>query len=55
MGIGRISEPMISPETTSSTRRFCCRPVAVSFDATGWVLPNPLAVTEASEIPALVR
>ena len=30
-----ISVPMISPETTISTRRFCCRPAAVSFEATG--------------------
>ena len=30
-----ISVPMISPEITSSTRRFCCRPSAVSFEATG--------------------
>ena len=31
--------PMASPLTTSSTRRFFCRPSAVSFDATGCVLP----------------
>ena len=30
-----ISVPMTSPEITSSTRRFCCRPSAVSLDATG--------------------
>ena len=41
----------MSPDTTSSTRRFCCRPEAVSLDATGIVFPNPLAVTESSGIP----
>ncbi len=30
-----ISVPITSPEITSSTRRFCCRPLAVSLDATG--------------------
>jgi hypothetical protein len=30
-----ISLPIRSPEITSSTRRFFCRPAAVSFDATG--------------------
>ena len=35
-----ISWPMISPEITSSTRRFCCRPEEVSFEATGWVFPK---------------
>jgi hypothetical protein len=29
--------PIASPATISSTRRFCCRPVGVSLDATGWV------------------
>ena len=31
--------PMMSPETTSSTLRFCWRPVELSFVATGWELP----------------
>jgi len=31
----RIYWPMTSPETISSTRRFCCRPLAVSLEATG--------------------
>lgn len=31
--------PIASPFTTSSTRRFFCRPSAVSFDAIGFVLP----------------
>jgi hypothetical protein len=30
-----ISVPITSPEITSSTRRFCCRPSAVSLEATG--------------------
>jgi hypothetical protein len=30
-----ISVPIISPEITISTRRFCCRPFAVSLEATG--------------------
>jgi hypothetical protein len=30
-----ISVPIISPEITSSTRRFCCQPCAVSFEAAG--------------------
>ncbi len=30
-----ISVPITSPEITSSTRRFNCRPSAVSLDATG--------------------
>src|SRR5581483_11084994 len=33
--------PIASPLTISSTRRFNCRPVAVAFEATGWVLPKP--------------
>jgi hypothetical protein len=30
-----ISVPITSPEITISTRRFCCRPSAVSLEATG--------------------
>src|SRR4051794_38024785 len=30
-----IAVPITSPEITSSTRRFCCRPLGVSFEATG--------------------
>ena len=45
-----ISVPIRSPEMTISTRRFSWRPCAVSLDATGWLLPNPLAVTEVSAI-----
>src|SRR5689334_24781363 len=50
-----IAVPMTSPEITSSTRRFCCRPPAVSLDATGCDLPKPLAVTESPAIPCCTR
>ncbi len=30
-----IVVPITSPDTTNSTRRFCCRPAAVSLDAIG--------------------
>jgi len=33
--------PIGSPETTSSTRRFCCLRAAVSLLATGCPSPNP--------------
>jgi hypothetical protein len=49
------SAPMISPETTSSTRRFRWRPAAVSFEATGMVFPKPFAVTEVAGIPCSTR
>jgi hypothetical protein len=44
--------PMTSPETTNSTRRFCCRPAGVSFVATGWLLPNPREAMEVRAIPS---
>ena len=50
-----ICWPMISPETTSSTRRFCWRPAAVSFEATGWLFPNPLEVTDVPATPSFVK
>jgi len=50
-----IAVPMISPEITISTRRFCCRPCAVSFEATGWDFPKPSVVTDAGAIPDCVR
>ena len=56
--VPRISDsfvPMISPETTSSTRRFCWRPAAVSFDATGCVSPKPLAVRISASDPVQTR
>src|SRR5207253_4078792 len=43
--LGPMGVPMMSPETTSSTLRFFWRPAAVSFEATGFSLPKPLAVT----------
>src|SRR5689334_17754410 len=33
--------PMVSPETTKSTRRFLALPAAVSFEAIGPVSPRP--------------
>ena len=35
VGLMVISVPITSPEITISTRRFCCRPLAVSLEATG--------------------
>ena len=46
---------MTSPETTSSTRRFCCRPAAVPLDATGLSLPNPTAVIFPTCNPCLYQ
>lgn len=46
-----IFPPMTSPETTISTRRFSCRPVAVALSATGVDIPNPCAVTLPSRNP----
>ena len=57
-GVPRISEsfvPITSPETTNSTRRFCCRPAAVSFVATGTVSPNPFAVRMSPLNPCVIR
>jgi hypothetical protein len=36
----RAAQP--APTTTISTRRFCCRPALVVFEATGCVAPYPL-------------
>src|SRR6516225_2232504 len=33
----------LDPTSESSTRRFCARPCAVLFEATGFVSPNPCA------------
>src|SRR5271166_4076776 len=44
-GASSLNFPIASPESTSSTRRFCCRPSAVSFDAMGSLLPKPRAST----------
>ena len=49
------SFPIDSPDTTSSTRRFSCRPAELSFEATGNVLPNPVAVIDAIETPCCTR
>ena len=42
-----------SPDTTSSTRRFSCRPAELSLEATGSVLPKPFAVMELAGTPLL--
>jgi len=52
-GANHISDHL--PETTSSTRRFCCRPSAVSFEATGWFFPKPCAVMDAEGMPSCPR
>ena len=44
--------PMASPDTKSSTLRFCCRPEELSFEATGRVFPKPLAETEFVNTPS---
>ena len=44
-----------SPETTSSTRRFCWRPTAVSFDTTGRDSPKPRAVMEPAGTACCIR
>ena len=47
--------PMASPDTTSSTLRFSCRPLALSFEATGMVFPKPLALTDPAVTPCCTR
>src|SRR3984957_10748768 len=47
--------PRISPETTSSTRRFCWRPAAVELSATGIVFPKPWLVTLVGGTPSHTR
>ena len=40
----------VIPFLTSSTRRFCCRPSALSLVPTGLVCPRPLASSRAASI-----
>src|SRR5579864_7204324 len=47
--------PMASPETRSSTLRFCCRPAELSLEATGRLLPKPLDETELVDTPSCTR
>jgi hypothetical protein len=47
--------PMRSPDTRSSTLRFCCRPAESPFEATGKVLPKPFALTEFAATPCCTR
>lgn len=43
--------PIELPLTTNSTRRFCWRPAAVAFVATGLDSPNPFVVTASVLTP----
>lgn len=45
-----VRPPSLS-EMTTSTRRFCCRPDAVSLSATGELLPNPRVRIRSLEMP----
>src|SRR6266566_731 len=47
--------PMASPDTRSSTLRFCCRPAELSLEATGKVLPKPRDETEFVDTPSRTR
>lgn len=47
--------PMASPDTRSSTLRFCWRPAEVSLEATGKVLPKPLDETDWLDTPSCTR
>src|ERR1700719_3577969 len=42
----------LEPASDSSTRRFCARPCAVSFEATGFESPNPCAETRSGFTPS---
>src|ERR1700677_638625 len=53
--VGLAWLPMASPETSSSTLRFCCRPAELPLEATGSVLPKPLALTELVDTPSCTR
>src|SRR5579864_5219581 len=47
--------PMASPDTRSSTLRFCCRPAELSLEATGRVFPKPFALTELVVTPCCTK
>src|ERR1700687_1829965 len=47
--------PIASPDTTSSTRRFCWRPTAVLLSVTGRVLPKPTDVIASADTPCETR
>ena len=47
----RASSSVYTYFLTSSTRRFCARPVSAVFGATGFVSPNPLVVSRAAGMP----
>ena len=46
-----VLPPIELPLTTNSTLRFCWRPAAVAFVATGLDSPNPLVVTASVATP----
>jgi hypothetical protein len=48
-------DPMASPETTSSTRWFCCLPTAASLLATASAGPIPMEVTVAGLSPCCTK
>src|SRR3954452_23074830 len=50
-----IAFPIASPDSTNSTRRFCARPSAVSFEAMGSVFPNPRASMEFAVSPCCTK
>ncbi len=48
--------PMTSSEmTSSSARRFCARPSAVSLLATGWLSPKPTVSSRLAAMPSATR
>jgi hypothetical protein len=55
LGTSVIPVPIGTPDTTISALRFCRRPAAVSFEATGAAFPRPTAVTDDPGTPWLKR
>ena len=47
-GVAAAAVPIDSPETISSTRRFCWLPAGVSFDATGCFSPAPTVMIRSA-------
>ena len=46
---------LLEPTKDNSTRRFCARPCAVSFEATGLASPNPCAEMRSGLTPCEIR
>src|SRR5439155_4845027 len=55
LDVGPSGVPIMSPETTISTRRLSCRPAGVSLEATGWLSPKPRAVIDDGVTPCWIR